>query len=80
MITKERIIEDVITFITQKQQNKKWVAGKDFVNYAGPHFNQDEFAAAVSTLLDGWLVMGDKCLEFERRFPKEFGKHHGVLT
>jgi CDP-6-deoxy-D-xylo-4-hexulose-3-dehydrase len=80
MITKERIIEDVITFITQKQQNKKWVAGKDFVNYAGPHFNQDEFAAAVSTLLDGWLVMGDKCLEFERRFPKEFGKNHGILT
>ncbi len=80
MITKERIIEDVITFITQKQQNKKWVAGKDFVNYAGPHFNQDEFAAAVSTLLDGWLVMGDKCLEFERRFPKEFGKNYGILT
>lgn len=80
MITKEQIIKDVVEFIANKQQSKKWVAGKDFVNYAGPHFNTDEFASAVSTLLDGWLVMGDKCLEFERRFPKEFGKNHGILT
>lgn len=80
MITKEQIIKDVVEFMANKQQNKKWVAGKDFVNYAGPYFNTDEFASAVSTLLDGWLVMGDKCLEFEKRFPKEFGKNHGILT
>lgn len=80
MITKEQIIKDVIKFITNKQQNKKWIAGKDFVNYAGPYFDQNEFAAAVSSLLDGWLVIGDKCLEFEKRFPKEFGKDYGILT
>jgi hypothetical protein len=38
---------------------KTWVAGKDFVNYAGP-FNTDEYVAAAEALLNGWLVMGNK--------------------
>jgi CDP-6-deoxy-D-xylo-4-hexulose-3-dehydrase len=56
------------------------VAGKDFVNYAGPHFNSDEYVAAAEALLNGWLVMGNKSLRFEQKFPKEFGKTRGVLT
>jgi dTDP-4-amino-4,6-dideoxygalactose transaminase len=47
---------------------RSWVAGKDFVNYAGPHFNSDEYVAAAEALLNGWLVMGNKSLAFERQF------------
>lgn len=80
MKDKESIIQDVENYINKKIENKKWVAGKDFVNYAGPYFDASEFKSAISSLLDGWLVMGDKCLKFEKEFPKQFGKEYGILT
>jgi CDP-6-deoxy-D-xylo-4-hexulose-3-dehydrase len=76
----KEILDQVRALIEQKQANKTWVAGKDFVNYAGPHFNADEYVAAVETILNGWLVMGDKSIKFERAFPKHFGKNNGILT
>ena len=76
----EDILKQVKQFIEQKQANKTWVAGKDFVNYAGPHFNADEYVSAVETILGGWLVMGDKSLKFEKLFPRQFGKNNGILT
>jgi len=77
---KQDIIKSVSEFFKQKQANKKWEAGKDFVNYAGPYFNEKEYESVMDSLLDGWLVMGDKCLKFEREFPKHFGKPNGILT
>jgi CDP-4-dehydro-6-deoxyglucose reductase, E1 len=76
----KKILEDIKTYIDQKHADKTWVAGKDFVNYAGPHFTSDEYVAAAEALLNGWLVMGNKSLRFEQQFPKEFGKTRGVLT
>ena len=74
------ILDQIRQFIEEKQSNKTWTAGKDFVNYAGPHFTADEYVAAAESLLGGWLVMGDKSLKFEREFPKQFGKQNGILT
>jgi len=74
------ILESIKEYIEEKQANKTWEPGKDFVNYAGPLFSSDEYVSAAETLLDGWLVMGDKSLKFERKFPKYYGKEHGVLT
>lgn len=79
-MNKEHILKLVEEYITEKHHNKKWVAGKDFINYAGPFYDHNEFVVAVDSLLNGWLVMGDKCLTFERQFSKEFGKKHGILT
>jgi CDP-4-dehydro-6-deoxyglucose reductase, E1 len=76
----EDILEQIKNFIDQKNQNKVWVAGKDLVHYAGPYFDSKEIVSAVETLLNGWLVMGDKCLTFEKKFPLYFGKKHGILT
>ncbi len=76
----KEILDQIRLFIEQKQANKTWTAGKDFVNYAGPHFSPDEYVAAAESLLGGWLVMGDKSLKFEREFPKQFGKLNGILT
>jgi CDP-6-deoxy-D-xylo-4-hexulose-3-dehydrase len=74
------ILKLVQELIEKKQSEKNWVAGKDFVNYAGPYFDSSEYVAAVKVLLDGWLVMGDASLKFEQKFPRLFGKKHGVLT
>ena len=78
MIGKKEILSIVSSFVSSKK--KTWEAGKDFVNYAGPYYDEREIEAAVSVLLDGWLVMGDKCLEFERSFPTQFGKDFDILT
>ena len=75
---KQQILESVKNLIDSKE--KKWEAGKDMVNYAGPYFDSKEITAAVDSLLDGWLVMGSKCMRFEKLFPKHFGKEFGVLT
>jgi len=76
----KEILDQIRQYIEQQQQNKTWTAGKDFVNYAGPHFSADEYVSAAESLLGGWLVMGNKSLRFEQKFPKEFGKKYGVLT
>ena len=77
---KNNILNSVADFIKDKNSKKTWVAGKDFVNYAGPYFDENEIISAVSILLDGWLVMGSKSVEFEKKFPKYFGKTFGILT
>lgn len=76
----KEILEQIKNFIEQKQSSKKWEAGKDFVNYAGPHFGTEEYVSAVENLLGGWLVMGQKSMTFEKEMPKHFGKTRGVLT
>lgn len=79
-MNKQEIIAEVGNYIKEKMANKTWTAGKDFVNYAGPYFDEKEYISMMDTLLDGWLVMGDKSLKFERDFPKQFGKSNGILT
>ena len=76
----KHILDQVKQYVQETQAKKTWVAGKDFVNYAGAYYNEDEFVAGVESLLKGWLVMGDKALQFEREFPKQFGKTKGIVT
>ena len=68
------IIQQVREYIRNKNANKTWVEGRDFVNYAGAYYDENEYAAGVESLLKGWLAMGDAGLKFEREFPTQFGK------
>lgn len=76
----EEILKLVEKYIQEKQANRTWTAGQDFVNYAGAFYNEQEFVAGVESLLSGWLAMGDAGLKFEREFPKYFGKTKGIVT
>lgn len=76
----KNILDQVKVYIEEQQQNKTWVAGKDFVNYAGAYYDSSEYVAGIESLLKGWLVMGDAGMKFEREFPKQFGKTRGILT
>ena len=76
----KEILEQVAQYIKEKESNKTWVAGKDFVNYAGAYYDADEYVAGVESLLKGWLAMGAESLKFERQFPKQFGKTKGIVT
>ena len=76
----DKIFDLVKEYVDEKAAAKTWTAGKDMVHYAGPLFDHTETIAAVDTLLKGWLVMGDHAQRFERVFPREFGREHGILT
>jgi len=80
MSTKEEIFKLVKQYISEQKALKNWTPGKDWVQYAGPYFNDDEYLSSIETILDGWLVLGKKGITFENEFPKLLGKSHGVLT
>ena len=71
------LVED---YISKKQSEKTWTAGKDWVQYAGPYFGTEEYTESVKSLLDGWLVLGKSGIRFEHKFPKLMGKEFGILT
>jgi CDP-4-dehydro-6-deoxyglucose reductase, E1 len=76
----DSILRDIAEYISEKQANRKWQAGVDTVQYAGPFFDSDEYVRAAKSLLNGWLVLGKDAQTFEYKFPRLFGKEWGVLT
>jgi CDP-6-deoxy-D-xylo-4-hexulose-3-dehydrase len=78
-MTKEELLKLVEDFIIN-EPNKKWRPGKDHVHYAGPYFDHTEIVRSVSTLLDGWLVLGAEAYKAEKKLASLFGKNHALLT
>ena len=76
----QEILKLVDEYIQKKHSEKSWTAGKDWVQYAGPYFDSQEYVAAVRSLLGEWLVLGADAIKFESKFPKLFGKEYGLLT
>lgn len=76
----QKILSLVDSYISQKHNSKQWIAGKDWVQYAGPYFSSAEYTASIRSLLSEWLVMGTDSITFEKRFPKLFDKKYGILT
>lgn len=75
-----KILELVAKFCENKNKNKTWEEGKDWVQYAGPLFDSNEYVKAVKTILNEWLVLGHDGLVFERQFSSLLGKNYGLLT
>jgi len=78
-MNKEELLKLVEEFIIN-EPNKKWRPGKDYVHYAGPYFDHKEIVRSVSTLLDGWLVLGSEAYKAEKKLASLFGKNHALLT
>ena len=76
----KEILESISNYINNKHSDKKWEPGKDWVQYAGPFFDDKEYVAAVKSLLNEWLVLGQDAITFETNFPVLFGKEYGILT
>ena len=79
MSLKDKILELVEEYIDQTQTDA-WVAGEDWVSYSGPIYDKNEYTAAISQLLSGWLIFGEKSRNFELQFPEHLGTNYGVLT
>lgn len=79
-LTKEYIQSLVAQYIIDKHKEKTWTPGKDWVQYAGPYFDEHEYAEAVGTLLEEWLVLGQEAVKFEKMFAPLLGKKYGVVV
>ena len=78
-MTKEELLKLVEEYV-KNEPNKNWRPGKDHVHYAGPYFDHNEIVRSVSTLLDGWLVLGSEAYKAEKKLASLFGKNHALLT
>jgi len=76
----EKILSLVDEYITEKDSIKTWVPGKDWVYYAGPYFDSEEYIRGIRTFLKGWLVLGAEGARFEKKFSTHLGKDYGLLT
>lgn len=79
-MTKKEQIFKLVAEIIEEADQKPWVAGTDWVRYAGPFFDKNEYIASIDVLLNQWLVLGAKGLGFESIFPKLVDKKYGILT
>ena len=80
MSEKLKKILDLVGDYVQDKNNKEWTPGEDWLAYSGPVFDQDEYKAAIETLLSGWLIYGQQARKFELEFAEELGKKAGILT
>ena len=76
----EQILNLVEEYVNERDEEKTWNPGEDWISYSGPHFNKDEYVEAIKVLLNGWLIFGENSREFEKIFPQHLGKRHGSLT
>tara|TARA_R100000008_G_C3584705_1_gene171271 strand:+ start:930 stop:2258 length:1329 start_codon:yes stop_codon:yes gene_type:complete len=80
MDKKQQILNLVKEYIQEKRAAEKWHAGEDWLSYSGPVFDDKEYVAAIDSLLDEWLIFGEKSREFELKFSSHLGKRFGSLT
>ncbi len=77
---KQAILDAISAYVKEKKKNKKWEAGKDWVQYSGPFYDDKEFVAGVNSLLDEWFILGEKGREFELKFAPLLGKKDGIVV
>lgn len=76
---KKAMLEQLVTELVASKK-KPWVAGQDWVQYAGSYLDEKEYIAAIGCLLDGWFALGENGIRFENKFPQRLGKDHGCLS
>ena len=67
-------------YIQEKCETEEWIPGQDWVKYAGPYFDSQEYVNAVVSLLGGWFGLDKDSIKFERDFPKIVGKKYGIFV
>jgi CDP-6-deoxy-D-xylo-4-hexulose-3-dehydrase len=75
-----RILDLVREYYQLRHVPGAFVPGKTKVPYAGRVFDDDEMAAAVDSVLDFWLTLGQHGEAFERELADYVGTSHGVIV
>ena len=74
-------LEKIVSLVKDYIDNKETSPQKaEWVNYSGPHMGSEEYVEAIKCVLGDWLVFGEKCRSFEKKFSSKLGKEYGILT
>jgi CDP-6-deoxy-D-xylo-4-hexulose-3-dehydrase len=74
------ILDRVRELYRLKKQDAKFVPGKSRVHYGGRVFDGEEMTAAVESLLDFHLTLGEKAARFEAGFSRFLGVRRALVV
>lgn len=85
MIKKEEelrseILERVEELYRLRKEQETFIPGKSKVNYAGRVFDEKEMVAVVDSVLDFWLTLGPKGIQFENALSDFLGVKKVMVT
>lgn len=76
---KKKILENVVQYYKEAHK-KSFVPGTTPVGYAGRVYDEKEIVAAVDSVLDFYLTLGERGKMFETKLAKFVGIQHAVLV
>lgn len=79
-IIREEILERVKELYLAREDKKTFIPGKTKVNYAGRVFDEKEMVAVVDSVLDFWLTLGPKGVQFCEEFKNYLGMNYCLVT
>ncbi|MDO0825355.1 lipopolysaccharide biosynthesis protein RfbH [Desulfosporosinus nitroreducens] len=79
-VIRKEILAGVAEIYALREAEKRFIPGTSKVNYAGRVFDEKEMRAAVDSLLDFWLTLGDKGTEFVEDFCVFHDLRYGLVT
>lgn len=74
------VINQHIQKYFSERGSKEFVPGVTKIHYAEPIFGAQEVTGVLSSLLDGWLVIGNHAKMFERMFTESMGSSYCVTV
>lgn len=74
------IEKNISRIFALRRNNKKFIPGKTWIQYAGGVFDDHEINAATRTLIDGWFGLGEKGEELETKLAQFVGTRGAILT
>ena len=77
---REEIFRKIIEFYKLTKKKKKFIPGKDKINYAGRVYDEKEMINLVDASLDFWLTAGRFARQFEEELAKFLGIKYCLLT
>ena len=75
---KQKIFEQVKKLHRQKKE--RFVPGRDYINYAGRVYDENELINLTDASLDFWLTAGKYAAEFEKKLASFIGVKYCVLV
>lgn len=77
---REEILQRVEEIYQLREAQKVFKPGVSKVNYAGRVFDQREMQAAVDSMLDFWITLGERGREFVDDFRAYHGMKYGLMA
>lgn len=77
---RKEILERVGSLYRLRKEKEHFIPGKTKVNYAGRVFDENEMMSVVDSVLDFWLTLGPKGVEFEKGFSEYLGVKKAMVT